>query len=363
MAIEFEEEIQVPTKIKVIGLGGGGGNAVGRLVDKRLPQVNLIVANTDAQALKGCRVSQKIQLGCKITKGLGSGADPEIGKNAALEDRERIKEALEEADIVFVAAGLGGGTGTGAAPIVAQAAHALGALTIAIVTLPFTFEGRKRALVAETGLKELKPKVDILIAIPNQRLIDLVKKEDSIIQAFQPADDILYHGVASLSDLVSLPGLVNVDFADIRTVMDSKGETILGFGEATGKARALNAARLALANPLLEEKSITKARGVLINITGPKNLTLNEVNEVMSIIHKETDDDAQIIFGAIMNESLHDLLKVTVIATGLEAPERKEEKPKRVETIDFEALLSKERGIPTGKDEEYLDIPTFIRKK
>ncbi|MBU4129009.1 cell division protein FtsZ [bacterium] len=363
MAIEFEEEIQVPTKIKVIGLGGGGGNAVGRLVDRRLPQVDLIVANTDAQALKSTRVSQKIQLGCKITKGLGSGADPEIGKNAALEDRERIREALEEANIVFIAAGLGGGTGTGAAPVVAQVSRSLGALTIAIVTLPFTFEGRKRALVAETGLKELKPKVDILIAIPNQKLIELVKKEDSIIQAFQPADDILYQGVSSLSDLVSLPGLVNVDFADIHTVMNSKGEALLGFGEAKGNGRALNAARLALANPLLEEKSITKARGALINITGPKDLTLNEVNEVMSIIHKETDDDAQIIFGAVIDERLEDLLKVTVIATGLEAFESREEKPKRIETIDFEALLSKERSLLAGKNEEYLDIPTFIRKK
>ncbi|MBA7622528.1 Cell division protein FtsZ [subsurface metagenome] len=363
MAIEFEEEIQVPTKIKVIGLGGGGGNAVGRLVDKRLPQVDLIIANTDAQALKGCRVSQKIQLGCKITKGLGSGADPEIGKNAALEDRERIREALEEADIVFVAAGLGGGTGTGAAPIVAQVSHALNALTIAIVTLPFTFEGRKRALVAEASLKELRPKVDILIAIPNQRLIDLVEKGDSIIQAFQPADDILYHGVASLSDLVSLPGLVNVDFADIRTVMNSKGEAILGFGEAKGEKRALEATQLALANPLLEEKSIRGAKGALVNIAGSKNLTLNEVNEVMDIIHREADDDAQIIFGAGIDERLEDLLKVTVIATGLEAPKREEEKPKRIETIDFEALLSKERSILAGKDEEYLDIPTFIRKK
>ncbi|MCG2678063.1 cell division protein FtsZ [bacterium] len=363
MAIEFEEEIQVPTKIKVIGLGGGGGNAVGRLVDRKLPQVDLIVANTDAQALKGCRVSQKIQLGCKITKGLGSGADPEIGKNAALEDRERIREALEEANIVFIAAGLGGGTGTGAAPVVAQVSRSLGALTIAIVTLPFTFEGRKRALVAETGLKELKPKVDILIAIPNQKLIELVKKEDSIIQAFQPADDILYQGVSSLSDLVSLPGLVNVDFADIHTVMNSKGEALLGFGEAKGKERALNAARLALANPLLEEKSIKRAKGALINITGPKDLTLNEVNEVMSIIHKEADDDAQIIFGAVIDERLEDLLKVTVIATGLEAFESREEKPKRIETIDFEALLSKERSLLAGKNEEYLDIPTFIRKK
>ncbi len=363
MAIEFEEEIRVPTKIKVIGLGGGGGNAVGKLMNRKLPQVDLIVANTDAQALKSIRVSQKIQLGCKITRGLGSGADPEIGKNAALEDRERIREALEEADIVFIAAGLGGGTGTGAAPVVAQVSRALDALTIAIVTLPFTFEGRKRALIAETGLKELKPIVDILIAIPNQRLIDLVKKEDSILQAFQPADDILYQGVASLSNLVNFSGLVNVDFADIRTVMNSKGEALLGFGEAKGKERALNAARLALANPLLEEKSIKRAKGALINITGPEDLTLNEVNEVMNIIHKEADDDAQIIFGAIIDERLQDLLKVTVIATGLEAFEKGEKKAKRSETIDFEALLSKEHAIVAGKGEEYLDIPTFIRKK
>ncbi len=363
MAIEFEEEIQVLTKIKVIGLGGGGGNAVGRLVDKRLPQVELISANTDAQALKRCRASQKIQLGCKITKGLGSGADPEIGKNAALEDREKIREALEEADIVFIAAGLGGGTGTGAAPVVAQVARTLGALTIAIVTLPFTFEGRKRALIAEVGIKELKLKVDILITIPNQRLVDLVKKEDSIVEAFQPADDILYQGVASLSDLVSLPGLVNVDFADIRTVMNSKGEALLGFGEARGEKRALEATQLALANPLLEEKSIKGARGALVNITGPKDLTLSEVNEVMSIIHKEADEDAQIIFGAVIDERLQDLLKVTIIATGLEVFESQEEKTRRAETIDFEALLHKEHGIPAGKNEEYLDIPTFIRKK
>lgn len=363
MAIEFEEEIRVPTKIKVIGLGGGGGNAVGRLMNRKLPQVDLIIANTDAQALKSIRISQKIQLGCKITKGLGSGADPEIGRNAALEDRERIREALEEADIIFIAAGLGGGTGTGAAPVVAGISRTLGTLTIAMVTLPFTFEGRKRALIAETGLKELKPKVDILITIPNQRLVDLVKKEDSIIQAFQPADDILYHGVASLSDLVSFPGLVNVDFADIRAVMESKGKALLGFGEARGEKRALEATRLALANPLLEEKSIKGARGALVNITGPKDLTLSEVNEVMNIIHREADDDAQIIFGAGIDEGLRDLLKVTVIATGLEVPHRGEEKAKRIETIDFEALLPKEHGIPTGKGEEYLDIPTFIRKK
>jgi len=357
MAIEFEEEIQVPTKIKVIGLGGGGGNAVGRLANKRLSQVELIVANTDAQALRSIRVSQKIQLGCKITKGLGSGADPEIGKNAALEDRERIREALEESDIVFIAAGLGGGTGTGATPVVAQVARTLGALTIAMVTLPFTFEGRKRALIAEVGLKELKPKVDILITISNQRLIDLVKKGDSIVEAFQPADDILYHGVASLSDLVSLPGLVNVDFADIRAVMNSKGEALLGFGEARGEKRALEASQLALANPLLEDKSIKGARGALVNITGPKDLTLNEVNEVMDIIHREADDDAQIIFGAGMDERLENLVKVTIVATGLEA--RGEER--EAKTVELETLIPKERGILAGK--EYLDIPTFLRNK
>ena len=354
MAIEFEEEVQVPTRIKVIGLGGAGGNAVSRLVDKRLPQVELVIANTDAQALRSSRVSQKIQLGCKITRGLGSGADPEIGKNAALEDRERIREALAEADIVFIGAGLGGGTGTGAAPIVAQVSATLGALTIAVVTLPFIFEGRKRALVAEAGLKELSPKVDILITIPNQRLIDLAKKGDSIMEAFRPADDILYQAVASLSDLVSLPGLVNVDFADIRAVMESKGEALLGFGEAKGEKRALEATRLALAHPLLEERSIKGARGALVNITGPRDLTLEEVNEVMSIVHKEADDDAQIIFGAGIDERLADLLKVTIVATGLE--EKREAK-----RVELETLIPEKRGILVGK--EYLDIPTFLRKK
>jgi cell division protein FtsZ len=362
MVIEFEEEIRVPTRIKVFGLGGGGGNMINRLVDKKLLQVELIAANTDAQALKNCRVSQKIQLGCKITKGLGSGADPEIGKNAALEDRERIKESLGETDVVFIAAGLGGGTGTGAAPIVAQLARTLGALTIAIVTLPFTFEGRKRTLVASAGLKELKFQVDILVAIPNQRLLELERIGDSIADTFKPADDILCQGISSFADLVGQTGLVNVDFADIRTVMNAKGEAILGFGEARGSERALKAARLALANPILEQKSIKRAKSALVNITGPQDLTLSEVNGVMNLISKEADEDAQIIFGAGIDAQLEDLVKVTVIATGLEMKKEEEKKKIEPQIVDLETLIPKNKSILMGK-QEYLDIPTFIRKK
>jgi cell division protein FtsZ len=304
--------------IKVIGVGGGGGNAVNRMIDAHVEGVDFIAANTDLQALKMSKAPVRIQMGQKLTNGLGAGANPEIGRKAALEDTEKIIEVLEGADMVFVTAGLGGGTGTGAAPIIASLAAELGALTVAIVTKPFLFEGKKRAQQADQGLRELKECVDTVITIPNERLLETVQRGTSLSEAFRIADDILRQGVQGISDIIQIPGIINVDFADVKTIMQGMGMALMGTGTARGENRAVEAARKAISSPLLEEASIQGAKGVLINITGAESLLLHEVSEAASIVHEAADQEANIIFGAVLDDQMNDEIKITVIATGFD---------------------------------------------
>ena len=308
----------VPARIKVIGVGGGGGNAVNRMIDAQLRGVEFIAANTDLQALHKCRAPVKLQLGNLLTKGLGAGADPEVGRKAALEDTERILETLEGADMVFLTAGLGGGTGTGAAPIIASLAAEIGALTVAVVTKPFGFEGRRRMQLAERGVDELRGAVDTLITIPNERLLNFVERGTPLFEAFRIADDVLRQAVQGISDLITIPGEINVDFADVRTIMTGMGMALMGTGLAKGEHRALEAAQRAISSPLLEETSIQGARGVLINISGGHDLTLHEVAEAARIISDAVDPDANIISGMVIEPGLEDAMKVTVIATGFD---------------------------------------------
>src|SRR5713226_3214418 len=303
-------------RIKVIGVGGGGGNAVNRMIDAGIEGIEFVVANTDLQALKRSRAPVKIQLGGRLTKGLGAGADPEVGRQAALEDTDKIIEVLEGADMVFVTTGLGGGTGTGGAPIVASLATELGALTVAVVTKPFLFEGRRRMQQAEQGLSELHESVDTVITIPNERLFSAVSEGASFADAFKAADDVLRQAVQGISDLITVPGMINLDFADVRTIMQGMGMALMGTGYARGENRAIEATQEAISSPLLEEATIKGARGVLINITGGPDLTLYEVNEASTLIHQEADEDANIIFGAVIDETMRDEMKITVIATG-----------------------------------------------
>jgi len=308
----------LPAKIKVIGVGGGGGNAVNRMIDSRLRGIEFIAANTDGQALAKCRAQVKLQIGTGLTKGLGAGADPEVGRKAALEDTERILEMLDGADMVFLTAGLGGGTGTGAAPIIASLAAEIGALTVAVVTKPFGFEGRRRMQLAERGVEDLRAAVDTLITIPNERLLSFVERGTPLAEAFRIADDVLRQAVQGISDLITIPGEVNVDFADVRTIMTGMGMALMGTGVAKGENRALEAAQRAISSPLLEETSIQGARGVLINISGGHDLTLHEVAEAARIIADAVDPDANIISGMVIDEALEDAMKVTVIATGFD---------------------------------------------
>src|SRR6266849_4440663 len=313
--IDDEPPITV-ARIKVIGVGGGGGNAVNRMIDAGIEGIEFVVANTDLQALKRSRAPVKIQLGGRLTKGLGAGADPEVGRQAALEDTDKIIEVLEGADMVFVTTGLGGGTGTGGAPIVASLATELGALTVAVVTKPFLFEGRRRLQQAEQGLGELHESVDTVTTSPNERLFSAVSEGASFVDAFKAADDILRKAVQGISDLITVPGLINLDFADVRTIMAGMGMALMGAGRATGENRAIEATQQAISSPLLEEATIQGAKGVLINITGGPDLTLYEVNVASTIIREAADEDANIIFGAVIDEDLRDEMKITVIATG-----------------------------------------------
>ena len=308
----------VAARIKVIGVGGGGGNAVNRMIDAQLRGVEFIAANTDLQALHKCRAPLKLQIGGLLTKGLGAGADPEVGRKAALEDTERILEMLEGADMVFLTAGLGGGTGTGAAPIIASLAAEIGALTVAVVTKPFGFEGRRRLQLAERGVEELRGAVDTLITIPNERLLNFVERGTPLTEAFRIADDVLRQAVQGISDLITIPGEINVDFADVRTIMTGMGMALMGTGVAKGEHRALEAAQRAISSPLLEETSIQGARGVLINISGGHDLTLHEVAEAARIISDAVDPDANIISGMVIEPGLEEAMKVTVIATGFD---------------------------------------------
>jgi cell division protein FtsZ len=355
-------------RIKVIGVGGGGGNAVNRMIEAGIEGIEFLVANTDLQALKRSRAPIKIQLGGKLTKGLGAGANPDIGRNAALEDTEKIIEALEGADMVFVTTGLGGGTGTGAAPIIASLATELNALTVAVVTKPFHFEGKRRMAQGDLGLRELRECVDTVITIPNERLLHTADPTMSLQDAFKMADDVLRQAVQGISDLITVPGLINLDFADVKSIMAGMGLALMGAGRASGPNRAVEATQQAISSPLLEEATIQGAKGVLINITGGMDLTLYEVNEASSIIRESADDDANIIFGAVIDESLHDEMKITVIATGFDKDMSEvgttthataAGQPGRYAQTSSD--LSPRTVAPTRSDD--LDVPTFIRKK
>jgi len=313
--ISFNEEARNDAKIKVIGVGGGGGNAVNRMIDAGVEGIEFITANTDLQALRMSRAPMKIQLGVKLTNGLGAGANPEVGRKAALEDSDKIIEALEAADMVFVTAGLGGGTGTGAAPIIASLASEMGALTVAVVTKPFAFEGKRRMSQADRGIAELMETVDTTIVIPNEKLL-AVAQDAGFFESFRVADDILRQGVQGISDIITIPGIINRDFADVKAIMSGMGYAVMGTATANGARRATEAAQKAIASPLLEAGAIDGARGILINITGSASLKLAEVQEACTIIQSAADEDANIIFGAVMDEKMKDSVKITVIATG-----------------------------------------------
>jgi cell division protein FtsZ len=315
LRIQYQDEVPRGAKIKVIGVGGGGGNAVNRMIEAHVEGVEFIVANTDAQALRSSKAPVKLQLGMKLTSGLGAGANPDVGRRAAIEDSEKIIEALEGADMVFVTAGLGGGTGTGAAPVIASLASEMGALTVAVVTRPFAFEGKRRLLQADHGVAELLDSVDTMIVIPNERLL-AVAKDAGFFESFRIADDVLRQGVQGISDIITIPGIINRDFADVKTTMSGMGYAVMGTAMRGGPNRANEAANAAMSSPLLEEGAIDGARGILINISGSSSLKLSEVNEASTIIQSSAHEDANIIFGAVLDESLGDDIKITVIATG-----------------------------------------------
>jgi len=315
--LEFDDNHN-HARIKVIGVGGGGGNAINTMITCRLEGVDFVAANTDLQALESNQAQIKIPLGNRLTKGLGAGANPEIGRNAAMEDRDRIAEVLQGADMVFVTAGMGGGTGTGAAPVIAEVARELGALTVGVVTKPFGFEGKKRRRHAEEGILNLARAVDTLITIPNERLLSVAGQKTTMLDAFRKADDVLLNAVQGISDLITIPGLINVDFADVKTIMSSMGRALMGTGRASGERRAIEAAQQAISSPLLEDVSITGATGILINITGGPDLTLFEVNEASSLIQEAAHEDANIIFGSVIDSNIVDEVRITVIATGFD---------------------------------------------
>jgi len=379
---QFEESLDQGAKIKVIGVGGGGGNAVNTMIRCQVEGVEFITANTDAQALRKSAAPMKIQLGGELTKGLGAGANPEVGREAAEEDRKRLVELFTGSDMVFVAAGLGGGTGTGAAPVIAKAAKEAGALTVGIVTKPFSREGKQRMKRADDGVEALREVVDSLVVIPNDRLLGLAGKNMSILDAFKPADDVLRQAVQGISDLIITEGLINVDFADVRTVMSNRGMAMMGIGVAEGERRAAEAAHGAISSPLLEEIDISGAMGVLVNISGSSNMTMEEFEEASTIIHEKVHEDANIIVGLVIDEELGDAIKITAIATGFgeKAVQQKPITEKlSAETIPVLRGSSKiDRDVPTylrkqqregfstrdmfGDDEQF-DIPTFLRKR
>ncbi len=386
--IEFDENKNLAAKVKIIGIGGGGNNALNTMIDYQLSGVEFIAANTDAQALAENRAPIKLQLGSQLTKGLGAGANPEVGRKAALEDVEMIREALRGSDMVFITAGLGGGTGTGGAPVIAEVARELGALTVAIVTKPFNFEGKKRMKQAEEGLANLKMTADALITIPNQRLLSISGKNMTLLEAFKKADEILFHAAKGISDIIVGHGIINLDFADVRTIMAETGMALMGTGIASGENRSVEAAQKAISSPLLEDISIEGARGLLINITGGQNMTLNEINEATTLIQKEAYEDANIIWGMVIDEVMKEEMRVTVIATGFGKTEEKEKvataRFKKVAPISFS--VKENRDIPAFMrrvkvserydevkleepsdfsldDEDRFDIPTFLRKQ
>jgi len=367
--LEFDVETNQLAQIKVIGVGGGGSNAVNRMIDFGVQGVEFITVNTDAQALNLSKSPVKMQIGDKLTRGLGAGANPDVGKKAAEESREQIADALNGADMVFVTAGMGGGTGTGAAAVIAEIAKECGALTVGVVTRPFTFEGRKRTGQADLGISALKEKVDTLIIIPNDRLLEIVDKKTPMIEAFREADNVLRQAVQGISDLIQVPGLINLDFADVKTIMSERGSALMGIGEATGENRAAEAARKAIMSPLLET-SIDGARGVIMNITGGSNLSLFEVNEAVELVTAASDPDVNMIFGAIIDDDMKDAIKVTVIATGFEGRADAAHRSSAAARPDSGAAAagsaeSRPANLrPFGNyGSDQLDIPTFLRNK
>lgn len=374
--LEFDYEMEPLAKIKVIGVGGGGSNAVNRMIENGVKGVDFITVNTDAQALKLTKSEQKLQIGDKLTRGLGAGAKPEVGKKAAEESREYIINSLNGADMVFVTAGMGGGTGTGGAPVIAELARESGALTVGVVTRPFTFEGRKRSQNADQGIEELKEKVDTLIIIPNDRLLEIVDKKTPMTESFRIADNVLLQAVQGISDLIQVPGLINLDFADVKTIMTQRGSALMGIGVANGENRASEAARKAIMSPLLET-SIDGARGVIMNITGGANLSLYEVNEAAEIVIGACDPEVEMIFGAIIDDNMREDIKVTVIATGFEhkaPPARRPTSPLQTEAPQGGAspaaapneVRTAGNLRPFGSQSipsDQLDIPAFLRNR
>ena len=383
MMFEYVER-ESAAKIKVIGIGGGGGNAINNMIRSNLAGVDFIAANTDVQALETSLAPVKMQLGRGITKGLGAGANPEIGRSAALEDVDKLKDMLQGSDMVFITAGLGGGTGTGAAPVVAQIAKELQALTVAVVTKPFNFEGRQRKKQAERGIQELKKVVDTIITIPNDRLIGLATKKAKFVEMLKRADDVLLYAVKGISDLIMIPGLINLDFADVRTIMSEMGMALMGTGIGRGDNRAGDAAQQAISSPLLEDVSISGARGVLMNITSGPELTIEEVQEASSLIQQQAHEDANIIWGTVLDDGVGEELRVTVIATGIGEVDARA-KPdlgiiqgsRRNDDLDVPTFLRQNRKIQEGTterqrpmslkdlpiDEDELEIPTFLRRQ
>jgi cell division protein FtsZ len=375
---DFEMDIDQVARIKVIGVGGGGNNAVNRMIEDGVQGVEFIAVNTDAQALKLSKAEIKMQIGATLTRGLGAGANPEVGRNAVEESRKQIQEVLKGADMVFVTAGMGGGTGTGAAPAIAQISRELGALTIGVVTRPFGFEGRKRSTNAAAGIDLMREAVDTLIIVPNDRLLQIVDKKTPMIQAFREADNVLRQGVQGISDLIAVPGLINLDFADVKTIMSNQGTALMGIGLAKGKDRAVEAAKKAISSPLLET-SIDGAQGVLMNITGGSNLSLYEVQEAADIVSSAADKELNMIFGSIINEDFKDEIMITVIATGFSETELSSRKSAAVPTRDTnsrpqsQGFSRSEQSVqekpaqsherPRQQSEDALDIPTFLRNR
>ena len=385
LPISLDQDSPPPARIRVVGVGGGGGNAVNRMIQAGIRGIDFVSANTDLQVLRVNRAPTKIQLGVTTARGMGAGSNPEIGKNAALEDAEKISSMLTGSDMVFVTAGMGGGTGTGAAPIVARLASEAGALVVAIVSKPFAFEGRRKLRYAEDGIAELREYVDTLITIPNERLYSFVDRNVTTWEAFRIADDVLRQAVQGISDLITVPGIVNLDFADVKTVMENMGMALMGTGTASGEHRAVEAAQRAISNPLLEEQSIQGARAILINVTGGEDLTLAEVNEACAIIQQAADEEANVIFGLVLDRDMKDQVKISVIATGFDAPAaiasrreaslpvspsgaRSSGERERAKTVP-EPLTPEDSGygvnLLNARDprEEIFDIPTFLRRQ
>jgi cell division protein FtsZ len=363
--IEFDENKNLAAKVKIIGIGGGGNNALSTMISYQLTGVEFIAANTDAQALAANMAPFKLQLGENLTKGLGAGANPEVGRKAALEDVEKIREVLKGSDMVFITAGLGGGTGTGGGPVIAEVAREMGALTVAIVTKPFHFEGKKRMKQAEEGLANLKMTADALITIPNQRLLSISGKSMTLLEAFKKADEVLYHAAKGISDIIVGHGIINLDFADVRTVMSETGMALMGTGVASGENRSVEAAQKAISSPLLEDITIEGARGLLINITGGENMTLSEINEATTLVQKEAHEDANVIWGMVVDKAMKEEIRVTVIATGFGKKEEKRTSQfKKVAPISF-GLREQNKDLSHlsfNTKENNRDIPAFMRR-